>query len=133
MVGGLHGLPAGAHADGHFLTLLAKCCESPWTTKTLSHTAKLDTRFSEIEQAVASTVTQPSPCPSTLSHCSTLSTLSLTEPVLPVQVVLDTSRQGATLDRSDREQARALFERVRRFRAHCESSDVIYKVKPKIY
>uniref|UniRef100_A0A673NJ10 Volume-regulated anion channel subunit LRRC8D-like n=1 Tax=Sinocyclocheilus rhinocerous TaxID=307959 RepID=A0A673NJ10_9TELE len=83
----------------HFLSLLAKCCESPWTTRALSLTAKLDTRFSETEQ-----------------------------PVLPVQVVPDTSRQGATLDRSDRELARALFERVRRFRAHCESSDVIYKV-----
>uniref|UniRef100_A0A671PBX9 Volume-regulated anion channel subunit LRRC8D-like n=1 Tax=Sinocyclocheilus anshuiensis TaxID=1608454 RepID=A0A671PBX9_9TELE len=112
----------------HFLSLLAKCCESPWTTRALSLTAKLDTRFSETEQAVASTTTQPSPCPSTLSHCSTLSAMSLTEPVLPVQVVPDTSRQGATLDRSDRELARALFERVRRFRAHCESSDVIYKV-----
>uniref|UniRef100_A0A8C2KH28 Si:ch211-106h11.1 n=2 Tax=Cyprinus carpio TaxID=7962 RepID=A0A8C2KH28_CYPCA len=143
----------------HFLSLLAKCCESPWTTRALSLTAKLDTRFSETEQAVqpkvqvtssykmrkssldsgtdspllagtdsVSTTTQPSPCPSTLSHCSMLSAMSLTEPVLPVQVVPDTSRQGATLDRSDRELARALFERVRRFRAHCESSDVIYKV-----
>ncbi len=148
----------------HFLSLLAKCCESPWTTRALSLTAKLDTRFSETEQAVqakvqvtssykmrkssldsgtdspllagtdsVSTTMQPSPCPSTLSHCSTLSAMSLTEPVMPVQVVPDTSRQGATLDRSDREQARALFERVRRFRAHCESSDVIYKVKPKVY
>ncbi len=148
----------------HFLSLLAKCCESPWTTRALSLTAKLDTRFSETEQAVqakvqvtssykmrkssldsgmdspllagtdgASTSTQPSPCPSTLSHCSTLSAMSHTELVMPVQVVPDTSRQGATLDRSDREQARALFERVRRFRAHCESSDVIYKVKPKVY
>ncbi|XP_056128378.1 volume-regulated anion channel subunit LRRC8D [Rhinichthys klamathensis goyatoka] len=143
----------------HFLSLLAKCCESPWTTRALSHTAKLDTRFSEAEQVMrpkvqvtssykmrkssldsgtdspllagtdsASTTTQPSPCPSTLSHCSTLSARSLKEPLLPAQVVPDGSRPGATLDRSDREQARALFERVRRFRAHCESSDVIYKV-----
>lgn len=143
----------------HFLSLLAKCCESPWTTRALSHTAKLDTRFSEVEQVPrpkvqitssyktrkssldsgtdspllartdsASTTTQPSPCPSTLSHSSTLSALSLKEPVLPAQVVPDGSRPGATLDRSDREQARALFERVRRFRTHCESSDVIYKV-----
>ncbi|KAG1966927.1 volume-regulated anion channel subunit LRRC8D [Pimephales promelas] len=125
----------------------------------LSHTAKLDTRFSEAEQVTrpkvqvtssyktrkssldsgtdspllagtdsASTTTQPSPCPSTLSHCSTLSARSLNEPLLPAQVVPDGSRPGATLDRSDREQARALFERVRRFRAHCESSDVIFKV-----
>ncbi|XP_067312058.1 volume-regulated anion channel subunit LRRC8D [Pseudorasbora parva] len=141
----------------HFLSLLAKCCESPWTTRALSHTAKLDTRFSEAEQVArpkvpssykprkssldsgtdspllagtdsASTTTQPSPCPSTLSNVSTLSARSLKEPVLPAQLVPEGSGPGATLDRSDREQARALFERVRRFRTHCESSDVIYKV-----
>uniref|UniRef100_A0A673NCI5 Volume-regulated anion channel subunit LRRC8D-like n=1 Tax=Sinocyclocheilus rhinocerous TaxID=307959 RepID=A0A673NCI5_9TELE len=94
----------------HFLSLLAKCCESPWTTRALSLTAKLDTRFSETEQAV-----QP--------KVQVTSSYKTRKSIVP-----DTSRQGATLDRSDRELARALFERVRRFRAHCESSDVIYKV-----
>lgn len=145
----------------HFLSLLAKCCESPWTTRALSHTARLDTsRFSETEQTVRprgqaacssethrSSVdsgtespllaaahgvsTQPSPCPSAGSRCSTVSGLSAVERVKAPhtsQVPLEGSRAPAPLDRSDREQARALFERVRRFRAHCESSDVIYKV-----
>ncbi|XP_056608337.1 volume-regulated anion channel subunit LRRC8D [Triplophysa dalaica] len=145
----------------HFLSLLAKCCESPWTTRALSHTARLDTaRFSETEQTVRpkgqaacssktrrlsvdsgtdspllvaadSGSTQPSPCPSAGSRCSILSGLSPVERVTPPQtsqVPLEGSRTPAPLDRSDREQARALFERVRRFRAHCESSDVIYKV-----
>ncbi|KAF5906007.1 volume-regulated anion channel subunit LRRC8D-like [Clarias magur] len=144
----------------HFLTILAKCCESPWTSRALSHAAKLDrahhshlsdedkltriqvphipklfTRQSSLDSGtdspllarMGSTSAQPSPCPSNLSHCSTLSSLSILEPgsgtVLP-----ESSSTGPTLDRSDGEQARALFERVRRFRAHCESSNIVYKV-----
>ncbi|XP_066531203.1 volume-regulated anion channel subunit LRRC8D [Hoplias malabaricus] len=147
----------------HFLTILAKCCESPWTSRALSRTAKLDsilsqpleekqetspqippasmsiTRQSSLDSgtdspllvrtgSMSTTAPQPSPCPSTLSRCSTLSTLSLPEPAKHTPIVPEASRQGPTLDRSDGEQARALFERVRRFRAHCESSDIIYKV-----
>ncbi|KAG9279266.1 volume-regulated anion channel subunit LRRC8D-like [Astyanax mexicanus] len=150
----------------HFLAILAKCCESPWTSRALSRTAKLDSahnRPHEEEQVVkpqahpiltsitrqssmdsgtdspllvrtgstSTTAAQPSPCPSSLSRCSTLSSLSIPEPASlpkPAPVVPEGSRPGPTLDRSDGEQARALFERVRRFRAHCESSDIIYKV-----
>uniref|UniRef100_A0A671PE40 Volume-regulated anion channel subunit LRRC8D-like n=1 Tax=Sinocyclocheilus anshuiensis TaxID=1608454 RepID=A0A671PE40_9TELE len=100
----------------HFLSLLAKCCESPWTTRALSLTAKLDTRFSETEQAVQPKVQVTSSYKtrkSSLDSGTDSPLLAGTDsPVLPV----------------DRELARALFERVRRFRAHCESSDVIYKV-----
>lgn len=159
----------------HFLTILGKCCESPWTSRALSHAARLDrnqgrpaeeekdeedgerlrahllspvpaaslTRQSSLDSGTdspllvrsdsASTAAPPSPCPSTLSRTSSLSTLSFTDTVCPQppvsRVVPDATRPTASLDRSDGEQARALFERVRRFRAHCESSDIIYKVR----
>ncbi|KAL7883537.1 hypothetical protein SRHO_G00011950 [Serrasalmus rhombeus] len=150
----------------HFLAILGKCCESPWTSRALSRTAKLDsahsqppeeeqvmrpqvppvpasiTRQSSLDSgtdspllvrtgSMSTTAAQPSPCPSTLSRCSTLSSLSIPEPaslLKTAQVIPEVSRPGPTLDRSDGEQARALFERVRRFRSHCESSDIIYKV-----
>lgn len=43
-------------------------------------------------------------------------------------LMVDSPARVISLDKSDGEQARALFERVRKFRSHCESSDVIYKV-----
>ncbi|XP_052346232.1 volume-regulated anion channel subunit LRRC8D-like [Oncorhynchus keta] len=151
----------------HFLTILAKCCESPWTSRALSHAARQEeggeetgpqdlqtppptllssppvprNRQSSLDSGTdspllvrsdsASTAAPPSPCPSTLSRTSSLSTMSLSRAHVPASkspVVLDGSRQVASLDRSDGEQARALFERVRRFRSHCENSEVIYKV-----
>ncbi|CDQ90162.1 unnamed protein product [Oncorhynchus mykiss] len=124
----------------HFLTILAKCCESPWTSRALSHAARQEEGGEETgpqdlqtppPTLLASTAAPPSPCPSTLSRTSSLSTMSLSRAHVPASkspVVLDGSRQVASLDRSDGEQARALFERVRRFCSHCENSEVIYKV-----
>ncbi|KAM8843871.1 volume-regulated anion channel subunit LRRC8D isoform 2-T2 [Spinachia spinachia] len=157
----------------HFLAILAKCCESPWTSQALSHAARQD---SIQEKEVVSVVEErrrpqpplssassshpvtlarrtssdsgtdspllersgaasfgcpPSPCPSTLSCNSALSSTSRGSQVaspFPSGVMDDSPRQVMSLDKSDGEQARALFERVRKFRSHSESSDVIYKV-----
>ncbi|XP_070780060.1 volume-regulated anion channel subunit LRRC8D [Enoplosus armatus] len=151
----------------HFLAILAKCCESPWTSQALSHAAREEevvveerrppqpppsstsssppvtrTRRSSLDSGThspllkrsdsASYANPPSPCPSTLSCNSTTSSVSLGYPVhfpsSKPSVMVDSPRQVISLDKSDGEQARALFERVRTFRSHCESSDAIYKV-----
>ncbi|XP_014864094.1 PREDICTED: volume-regulated anion channel subunit LRRC8D-like [Poecilia mexicana] len=145
-----------------FLSILAKCCESPWTSQALSQAARQEnirdlerrprhatasaacfsmaparTGHSSIDSGTNSPLLRrsaypPSPCPSTLSSNSTMSSVSLgseghlcsSEP----SVDSERPRQVLSLDKSDGEQARALFERVRKFRSHCESSAVIYKV-----
>ncbi|XP_028268412.1 volume-regulated anion channel subunit LRRC8D [Parambassis ranga] len=152
-----------------FLAILAKCCESPWTSQALSHAARQEnlqemkaeeerrppqppqtsfsppvtrTRRSSIDSGTdspllkrsdsGSSAAPPSPCPSTLSCNSTKSTASVgfgvDLPSLKPSVMVDSPRQVISLDKSDGEQARALFERVRKFRSHCESSAIIYKV-----
>ncbi|XP_035805541.2 volume-regulated anion channel subunit LRRC8D [Amphiprion ocellaris] len=153
-----------------FLAILAKCCESPWTSQALSHAARQEniqerkkeerrphqflpspdssspsvtrTRRSSLDSGTdspllkrsdsASFATPPSPCPSTVSCNSTMSSVSLDLrghlPSSKPSVLVDSPRQVISLDKSDGEQARALFERVRKFRSHCESSAVIYKV-----
>ncbi|XP_041673053.1 volume-regulated anion channel subunit LRRC8D [Cheilinus undulatus] len=144
----------------HFLAILAKCCESPWTSQALSlaaqeeniHEKELEEKRrpsqhaphfnstpvtfksrssmdSDTESPLLKRVdgAPPSPCPSTVSCNSTCSNSSQVSSFKP-SVMVDSPRQVISLDKSDGEQARALFERVRKFRSHCEISDVIYKV-----
>ncbi|TKS91464.1 Volume-regulated anion channel subunit LRRC8D [Collichthys lucidus] len=150
----------------HFLAILAKCCESPWTSQALSHAAQQEniqgkevvveerrptqpllpsssssplgtrTRHSSMDSGTdspllkrsdsASTAARPSPCPSRLSSMSSLSSVQFPSP--KPSLMVDSPSQVISLDKSDGEQARALFERVRKFRSHCECSDVIYRV-----
>uniref|UniRef100_A0A3Q0SZ12 Si:ch211-106h11.1 n=1 Tax=Amphilophus citrinellus TaxID=61819 RepID=A0A3Q0SZ12_AMPCI len=86
-----------------FLAILAKCCESPWTSQALSHAAR--------QESIQETVEEEG-----RRACR------------PSTLMVDSHRQVISLDKSDGEQARALFERVRKFRSHCESSSVICKV-----
>ncbi|XP_015234845.1 PREDICTED: volume-regulated anion channel subunit LRRC8E [Cyprinodon variegatus] len=145
-----------------FLSILAKCSESPWTSQALSQAARHETiqdlqrrpRCTPVSSACFSipairagrsskdsgtespllkrSVSPPSPCPSTGSSNSTMSSVSLGSEVhfssfMPSMKV-PRPGQVMSLGKSDGEQARALFERVRKFRSHCESSAVIYKV-----
>ncbi|XP_023205001.1 volume-regulated anion channel subunit LRRC8D-like [Xiphophorus maculatus] len=145
-----------------FLSILAKCCESPWTSQALSQAARQEnirdlerpprhaaasaawfsiaparTGHSSTDSGTDSPLLKksaypPSPCPSTVSSNSTMSSVSLGSEthLCSSEPPVNSERPGQvlSLDKSDGEQARALFERVRKFRSHCESSAVIYKV-----
>ncbi|KAM9746239.1 volume-regulated anion channel subunit LRRC8D [Menidia menidia] len=146
-----------------FLAVLAKCCESPWTSQALTRAARQEARRpptkpppssdsssapvahghrSSVDSGTdspllkrsdsACSAAPPSPCPSIVSCHSTVSSLSVGSgdnfPVSKPSVLVDSPSEVIILDKSDGEQARALFERVRKFRSHCESSAVVYKV-----
>uniref|UniRef100_A0A8C6UJD7 LRRC8 pannexin-like TM region domain-containing protein n=1 Tax=Neogobius melanostomus TaxID=47308 RepID=A0A8C6UJD7_9GOBI len=146
----------------HFLTILSKCCESPWTSQVLSHTAQQETaqdknvsnqkapphpllylpsmnfiRHVSVDSGTGSpllkraesisTTAPPSPCPSTMPSCF-LSTQA--HPSNRAELEND-PQHDISLDKNDGEQARALFEKVHKFRSHSESSSVIYKVRLK--
>uniref|UniRef100_A0A3Q3EA40 Si:ch211-106h11.1 n=1 Tax=Labrus bergylta TaxID=56723 RepID=A0A3Q3EA40_9LABR len=98
----------------HFLAILAKCCESPWTSQALSHAAQQE----NIQEKEEADRRRPLDSRAESPLLKRSDGAAATPP----------SPQVISLDRSDGEQARALFERVRKFRSHCEISDVIYKV-----
>uniref|UniRef100_A0A3P8TM95 Si:ch211-106h11.1 n=1 Tax=Amphiprion percula TaxID=161767 RepID=A0A3P8TM95_AMPPE len=100
-----------------FLAILAKCCESPWTSQALSHAARQENIQERKKEERRPHQFLPSPDSSSPSVTRTRRS-----------ILVDSPRQVISLDKSDGEQARALFERVRKFRSHCESSAVIYKV-----
>ena len=146
-------LPLTSARVEHFLAVLAKCVESPWTTRSLSHAALHETAPISPEGAGLNRDHKaPPPGTPTPPHARHRYSVdsgtdspslgrataplgptppSVAPPAGPRGVAAAgerTGEGGVSLDRSDSEQARALFERVRKFRAHCESSDVIYKV-----
>ncbi|CAL8270815.1 unnamed protein product [Lota lota] len=151
-------LPLTSARVEHFLAVLAKCVESPWTTRSLSHAALHESTppahavtlegagLSDHKAPPPGTPTTPrarhrhsvdsgtdSPSLGRATTSSGPAPPSMAPPPGPRGVAAAVAGERAgqaavSLDRSDSEQARALFERVRKFRAHCESSDVIYKV-----
>uniref|UniRef100_A0A8D2IPM1 LRRC8 pannexin-like TM region domain-containing protein n=2 Tax=Varanus komodoensis TaxID=61221 RepID=A0A8D2IPM1_VARKO len=87
----------------HFLSILMKCFESPWTTKALSEMA----------------------CQGFLRHSKPMDTRRSGEQLISPSFSFSSS---PILDWKDREQGRALFEKICRFRAHTESCRLIYMV-----
>ncbi|XP_077118622.1 volume-regulated anion channel subunit LRRC8D-like isoform X1 [Ranitomeya variabilis] len=97
----------------HFLSILAKCFESPWTTKALEETSDQPPPEHNRQKSSSSRSIDYSPR-TPLIHEMPLS-------FVPVSV-------SAILDKKEGEQAKALFEKIRHFRAHVEDSDVVYRV-----
>ncbi|KAM8889995.1 volume-regulated anion channel subunit LRRC8D-like [Synchiropus picturatus] len=112
----------------HFVSILGKCFESPWTTKVLSETACEDSEENKQKLTGASTL---------LKHLSTNNEDGNENQAAPMpnsSVSFSTERlvsemaSMTKLDKKDDEQAKALFEKVRKFRIHVEDSDLIYKL-----
>uniref|UniRef100_A0A667X1G7 LRRC8 pannexin-like TM region domain-containing protein n=1 Tax=Myripristis murdjan TaxID=586833 RepID=A0A667X1G7_9TELE len=113
----------------HFVSILGKCFESPWTTKALSETACEDSEENKQRLAGASSL------PKHFSTSSEEGSPNQSAPVLGKSAVKFSAEKlvievpsMTILDKKDGEQAKALFEKVRKFRAHVEDSDLIYKL-----
>lgn len=113
----------------HFVSILGRCFESPWTTKALSETACEDSE--ENKQRLTGTSSAPKQVSIEGNDDST--NVSPSTPMLGVKFsadkpIAEVPSSMTILDKKDGEQAKALFEKVRKFRAHVEDSDFIYKL-----
>ncbi|XP_078083681.1 volume-regulated anion channel subunit LRRC8D-like [Mustelus asterias] len=103
-----------------FLDILQKCFQSPWTSKALSTAVCVDA--SEREEALASQKASD-------DDSDNISIKEDTSNVkLATRIHSNVTVSGSTMDKKDAEQAKALFEKVRRFRLHVEEKDTIYKL-----
>ncbi|TRY91737.1 hypothetical protein DNTS_018981 [Danionella cerebrum] len=108
----------------HFVSILGRCFESPWTSKALSETACEDSE--ENKQRFTGNATFQKHVSSEDSQSTPL----MQSPTMQFQTekLIAEAPSLTTLDKKDGEQAKALFEKVRKFRAHVEDSDFIYKL-----
>ncbi|XP_078538030.1 volume-regulated anion channel subunit LRRC8C-like isoform X1 [Lissotriton helveticus] len=127
----------------HFIAVLGKCLDSPWTTRALSETVFEEPEY-YYEPASSSSISPTSSIPSS----TTLVIESKTEHVVPTLppegpveepslaskltkklpgTSLDRT-SGKILDKREGEQAKALFEKVKMFRVHTEEKDILYQM-----
>ncbi|XP_004614829.1 volume-regulated anion channel subunit LRRC8E [Sorex araneus] len=105
----------------HFISILGKCFDSPWTTRALSEVSGENNKGPVVGRTVAAaaavvTVTGPGKAAE-----------GEKEKVLPEPEKVVTEPPVVTLlDKKEGEQAKALFEKVKKFRVHVEEGDILY-------
>ncbi|XP_040270614.1 volume-regulated anion channel subunit LRRC8E [Bufo bufo] len=98
----------------HFISILGKCFDSPWTTRALSEVSGETTQEKTAERDMSKTnFDETSPVTGDLS--------------VPEKIVAETP-SASVLDKKEGEQAKALFEKVKKFRHHVEEGDILYSM-----
>ncbi|XP_062830005.1 volume-regulated anion channel subunit LRRC8E isoform X1 [Anolis carolinensis] len=99
----------------HFISILSKCFDSPWTTRAISEVSEEENGTSE-QMGRRKKI-------SVSSEATELTTLkgSISE-----KKVTESPSSISLLDKKEGEQAKALFEKVKKFRLHVEQGDILY-------
>ncbi|XP_073449280.1 volume-regulated anion channel subunit LRRC8C [Aquarana catesbeiana] len=111
--------PGSSSKIEHFISILGKCFDSPWTTQALSEVSgedpeEKDNRKNNMSKSMGNPTAVESPLVKTQSLKS-----------IPEKIVVDKAAAGA-LDKKEGEQAKALFEKVKKFRLHVQEGDLLY-------
>ncbi|XP_041647215.1 volume-regulated anion channel subunit LRRC8C [Cheilinus undulatus] len=111
--------PGSSSKIEHFISMLGKCFDSPWTTRALS---EVSGENPEEKDHKKSTTTKSnmvvSPGEGDLEKTQSLRSI-------PEKIVVE-KPSASVLDKKEGEQAKALFEKVKKFRLHVEEGDILY-------
>ncbi|XP_008305532.1 volume-regulated anion channel subunit LRRC8C isoform X1 [Cynoglossus semilaevis] len=110
--------PGSSSKIEHFIAMLGKCFDSPWTTRALSEVSGENPE--EKRKKMESSRSNVTTCPADESSEKTQSLRSI-----PEKVVVE-KNAASVLDKKEGEQAKALFEKVKKFRLHVEEGDILY-------
>ncbi|XP_033502586.2 leucine rich repeat containing 8 VRAC subunit Aa [Epinephelus lanceolatus] len=108
----------------HFVSILLKCFDSPWTTRALSETVVEESDPKPLGKMNGS-MDKKASCVSEDVEAS-VPMLQRTKSRIE-QGIVDRSETGV-LDKKEGEQAKALFEKVKKFRIHVEEGDIVYRL-----
>ncbi|CAB1318901.1 unnamed protein product [Coregonus sp. 'balchen'] len=108
----------------HFVSILLKCFDSPWTTRALSETVVEESDPKPLGK-MNGLVDKKASCVSEDVEAS-IPMLQRTKSRIE-QGIVDRSDTGV-LDKKEGEQAKALFEKVKKFRMHVEEGDIVYRL-----
>ncbi|XP_063289541.1 volume-regulated anion channel subunit LRRC8A-like [Pelobates fuscus] len=103
-------LPSTSSKLEHFLSILLKCFDSPWTTQALCQAVEEKTPNPKLREDVEANFEE-----------SQRSTLHVDQGIVDKQKIGD-------LDKKEGEQAKALFEKVKNFKKHVEDGDIVYSL-----
>ncbi|XP_072239486.1 volume-regulated anion channel subunit LRRC8E [Leuresthes tenuis] len=108
-----------------FVTILGKCFDSPWTTRALSEVSE-ERGEEKLVSLRRNTMSKDSPErrvdeEETVGLLRSSSVKSNPEKKLP-----EPKSALSVLDKKEGEQAKALFEKVKKFRTHVEEADILY-------
>lgn len=110
--------PGSSSKIEHFISMLGKCFDSPWTTRALSEVSGENPEEKDHKKSSTSRSIPMSPGEGSLEKTQSLRSIN-------EKVVVDTP-SASVLDKKEGEQAKALFEKVKKFRLHVEEGDILY-------
>lgn len=111
--------PGSSSKIEHFISMLGKCFDSPWTTRALSEVSGENPEDNESKKSsISKSNLAMSPEGGSLEKTQSLRSI-------PEKIVVDKA-SASVLDKKEGEQAKALFEKVKKFRLHVEEGDILY-------
>lgn len=111
-----------------FVSILSKCFDSPWTTRAISEVSEERGEEKMVSWRKGSAWSKINPDGFMGTDVENITLLRSASVVSGPEKKLPEASAASVLDKKEGEQAKALFEKVKKFRTHVEEADLLYKM-----